>query len=40
LDIPSLEIKDLNKDATYYWKVKVKDAYGNSVISPLWHFST
>lgn len=40
LDIPSLEIKDLNKDTTYYWKVRVKDTYGNSVVSPLWHFST
>lgn len=40
LSTPNLEIKDLNKDATYYWKVKVKDDYGNSVISPLWHFST
>ncbi len=40
LENTSYEIRNLDSETTYYWRIVVHDGHGNSVEGPLWSFKT
>ncbi len=40
IESTSCEVRDLQADTTYYWKVVAKDNWGNKTVGDIWHFTT